>query len=107
MRSDIVNWGKKTKNKTQHKSCELYFIWGKMRTIAWETASQRALRNCSKEVRGEGSMYAILVKGLRPVKHTFWQKVAAGPEERISPLMILVLFQIRGDGRNWAHKIFS
>ena len=38
-------------------------IWGKMRTIAWETAFQIALRNCSKEVRGKISIYVILVKG--------------------------------------------
>ena len=34
-----------------------------MRTIAWETASQIALRNCSKEVEGKVSIYVILVKG--------------------------------------------
>ena len=39
------------------------FLWGKMRTVAWETAPQRALRNCSKEVGEKDSMYVILVKG--------------------------------------------
>ena len=34
-------------------SCELNFIWGQMRTAAWETASQVALRNCSKEAGGK------------------------------------------------------
>ena len=34
-----------------------------MRTIAWETAFQIALRNCSKEAGGKGSIYVILVKG--------------------------------------------
>ena len=34
-----------------------------MRTIARETASQIALRNCSKEVGGKVSIYVILVKG--------------------------------------------
>ena len=29
-------------------------IWGKMRTVALETALQIALRDCSKEVVGEG-----------------------------------------------------
>ena len=33
-----------------------------LRTIAWETASHIALRNCSKEVRGDVSVYVILVK---------------------------------------------
>ena len=40
------------KNKAQCESSELSFIWGKMRNIAWETATQRALRNCSKELWG-------------------------------------------------------
>ena len=36
------------------ESCELSFIWGKMRTEAWEAAPQIALRECSKEAVGEG-----------------------------------------------------
>ena len=51
-----------------------------MRTIAQGTASQIALQSCSREVR---------VK----VKPSLWQKfpekVAAGYEEQMSPLMIL------------------
>ena len=47
----------------QHESCELSFIWGNMRAIAWETVFQTALRNCSEEVAGEVSIYVILVKG--------------------------------------------
>ena len=39
------------KNFTQHESYQLNFIWSKMRTAAWETAFQRAQRNCSEEVR--------------------------------------------------------
>ena len=54
-----VNW----KKKAQRESCELSFIWGKMRTIARETAIQIALRNCSKEVGvRKVSIYVILVK---------------------------------------------
>ena len=34
-----------------------------MRTIAWETAYQIALRKCSKEEVGKVSIYVILVKG--------------------------------------------
>ena len=34
-----------------------------LRTIARETASQRALRNCSKEVEGEVSIYIQFAKG--------------------------------------------
>ena len=40
-----------TKNNAQHESCELSFLSGKgKRTITQETASQKALRNCSEEV---------------------------------------------------------
>ena len=43
--------------------CELSFIWGKIRMIAWETAPQKVLRDCSKEAGGKDSIYVILVKG--------------------------------------------
>ena len=33
-----------------------------MRTVAWETAFQIALRNCSNEARGKVSAYVILAK---------------------------------------------
>lgn len=33
-----------------------------MRTIAWETASQMALRSCSEEGKGEVRIYVTLVK---------------------------------------------
>ena len=36
------------------KSPKLSFIWGKMRTVAQETAPQIALRDCFKETVGEG-----------------------------------------------------
>ena len=38
---------------TQSESCELSFIWGKMKVVAQET-SQIALINCSKEMWGWG-----------------------------------------------------
>ena len=41
------------KKDVQLESCELGFIWDKMRTAAWETAPQTALRNCCREVEGE------------------------------------------------------
>ena len=52
-----------TKKDTQLESCELSFIWGKMRTAAQEAAPQIALRDCSKEVVGEGQYIQALVKG--------------------------------------------
>ena len=42
------------KKDAQLESCELSFIWGKIRTAAWEAASQIALRDCSKAAVGEG-----------------------------------------------------
>ena len=48
-----ILWGKKihfkllTKKDAQPESCELSFIWGKMRTTAREIAPQITLRNCS------------------------------------------------------------
>ena len=44
----ILGKGLLTKKDVQLESCELSFIWGKMRTAAWEAASQIALRDCSK-----------------------------------------------------------
>ena len=41
------------KKDVQVESCELSFIWGKMRTAALEAASQIALRDCSKAAVGE------------------------------------------------------
>ena len=38
----------------QHESCNLSFIWSKMRTAAREIALQIALRDCSKEGVGAG-----------------------------------------------------
>ena len=54
----------------QSKSCELNFLWGKMRTAAWETAPQVALRECFKVAGGGRSIQKILVKGeFSAIKH--------------------------------------
>ena len=45
-----------TKKDVQLESCELSFIWGKMRTAAREAASQIALRDCSKAAMGKVSV---------------------------------------------------
>ena len=42
-----------TKRCVQLESCELSFIWGKMRTTAQETAPQIAMRDCCKEAVGK------------------------------------------------------
>ena len=46
-------WSCRLKNDLQLANCELNFIWGKMRTLAQEPASQIALRDCSKAAVGE------------------------------------------------------
>ena len=43
-----------TKTDAQHESFKLSFIWDEMRTAAWETAPQIALRDCSEQVMGQG-----------------------------------------------------
>ena len=73
------------KRRKMHKSCESRLIWGKMRTIAWETAFQIALRNCSKEVGGKVSViYDWEVKGRGCVQSStfFWQRLAARMRSR-------------------------
>ena len=44
----------KLKKDVQHESCQLSFIWGKMRTTGQEMVPQIALINWSKKVVGEG-----------------------------------------------------
>ena len=70
------NWFYKllTKYNAQGERCEFSFIWGKMRTIAWETASQIALRNSSKEVEGAKVSYICDFGegGVHVIKHTFF-----------------------------------
>ena len=57
----------------QRESCELSFIWGKMRIIARETVFQIALRNCSKEVGGGGQYICDFGEGgVRTIKHIFF-----------------------------------
>ena len=81
------------KKNAQFESCELSFIWGKMRTIAWEAAFQIALRNSSKEAGGKVSIYVILVKGEYMQSSTYFlQKVSARYQEQTSPCRVLVVF---------------
>ena len=63
-----------------------------MRTAAQETASQRTMRNCSKETVGEGQ-YVILVKGeFSAIKHLFYKRYSARLEKLKSSFSGLVLF---------------
>ena len=58
-----------------------------MRAAARETAFQRALRNCSKEIEGKVRIYVIWAKGgVHAIEHIFFlQKVSASHEEQSSP----------------------
>jgi len=55
-----------TLKNAQGGNCNLSFIWGKMRTAAWETAPQIALRNSSKETRGKVSIYDLKLSFVIP-----------------------------------------
>ena len=59
-----------------------------MRTAAQETASQTALRNCSKEVvGGKVSIYVIFGEGgIHAIKHIFLQKVSTS---LVKPLLVI------------------
>ena len=50
------------------------FIRGKMRTAAWETAPQIALRNGSKEGEGKVSIHMILVTGEYMQSSTYFSR---------------------------------
>ena len=45
-----------TEKNAQSESCELSFIWGKMRTVAQEIAPKIALRNCNRRERGRAQL---------------------------------------------------
>ena len=92
-----------------HKSCESGLTWGKMRSIARETAFQIALRNCSKEVGGKVSVIYMIVKwseGGRvcAVKHIFFGRALVlswGADVTINDFSA---FLGMGRCKNWAHK---
>ena len=62
IRLDRVSTGREKKKKTM-RELQIMFYLGQNEDIAWETAFQIVLRNCSKEVGGEIRIYMILVKG--------------------------------------------
>ena len=69
MLSSLHNAGLKKKKKAQCDSGKLSFIWGKMRTAAWEISPQIVLRNCSDR-QGEGQY--IHDFGINAIKHIFF-----------------------------------
>ena len=63
------------KTKAQRDSCELCFIWGKVKTAAQGISPQIALRNYSEEVEvGKVNIYVILVKGKFMESSTYFTK---------------------------------
>ena len=50
-----------------------------MRTAAWETVAQIALRYCSKQVRGFGS------GGLHTIKHVSYKRFSTSHKKLMSP----------------------
>ena len=92
-----------TLKNAQCKSCQLSFIWGKMRTAAWEIHPQTALRNCSKEVGGKDSIHVILVKGEYMQSSTFffaesfcWETIVTMKD--FSAFLAMMRY------KNWAHR---
>ena len=85
-----------------------------MRTTVRETAAGIALRNCSKEVVGEGqSMCDFGERGICAINHIFFQKVSCS---LMKPLLVMrnscllkdfSAFLDVGRYKNWAHKIVS
>ena len=56
------------------ESCELSFIWGKVKTAAWETAPQRVLRKCSREIVGEGQYTRFWWRGSSMQSSTYFTR---------------------------------
>ena len=74
-----------TKKEAQLQSCQLSFIWGKMRTAALETAPQRALR-LLKRGSQKRSIYKTLVKGeFNAIKRLLYKKFSASHVQLMSP----------------------
>ena len=61
-----------TKIDVQLESCELSFIWGKMKTETRGPASQRALRDCSKAAVGKSQYIKFGEGGFNTMKHSFY-----------------------------------
>ena len=75
-----------TKKDVQLESCELSFIWGKMRIVALGTIPQIALRNCSKGVVAEGEINICdFGEGVHTIKHLSCKMFSAKPKELMSP----------------------
>ena len=72
-----------TLKNAQGGNCNLSFIWGKMRTAAWETAPQIALRNSSKETRGKVSIYDLHAIWNTMQSEVHLEYMQSGPRKKI------------------------
>ena len=63
-----------------------------MRTAAQETASQRTLRNYSKETVGEGQFVSLVKGEFNAMEHLLYKRISARHEELKSSFSALVLF---------------
>ena len=74
-----------TKKDAQLKSCELSLIWGKMRTVAQETAPQIAEKLLSRGSEGR-AICKILMKGeFNAIKRSFHKRIFTSHKELMSP----------------------
>ena len=89
------------KKNVQCESCELGFTWGKMKTAAWETTPQIALKNCSKEVGGE-RQYSFS----RSFLLVSWNFLLV-TRKRVITMKDFSAFLDMKRYKNWAHKIGS
>ena len=96
------------KKCTTFESYKLSFLWGKMRTAAWQRAFQMALKSCSKEARGRSvykwfwnvcSQACIFSKRLMLFLWSF-------ASQRNSHLTVtdFRVFLAMEKYKNWAHK---
>ena len=76
-----------------------------LKTIAWETLSQMALKNRSKEVVEETGYIGIFVEN-KTKENKMWsniKRLLLITKNQTLKLMIIVLFYIWEDARVWAH----
>ena len=82
----------------------MFYLGALLRTIAWETASQTTLRDCSKEVREALDIIGAFAGEENVVGH---QKITTNHKKKQKnghlKLMTLVLFSVWEDARAWAH----
>ena len=83
-----VLWDEKN---AERESCELSFIWGKMKTISLGD-SLSALRNCSEEVSGGSQYICGFGEGAYRQSSTHFGRRLLLVTRSRCPLMILVLF---------------